>query len=186
MNELFNLSVSARHVGQMGRELMTNSVTSLVELVKNSYDADAEGVKITFNNILSGEPSISVMDTGTGMTRKDVFKKWAVIGTNNKLKSLYSPKGRKQAGKKGIGRFSVESLAEMVEIVSFPENEKPFKFKINWNKYEGLDINSIKQRLELLKKDGNHKDSAHFLKRQFEFILLNHKIPNEIHNLISE
>ncbi len=126
------------------------------------------------------------MDTGTGMTRKDVFKKWAVIGTNNKLKSLYSPKGRKQAGKKGIGRFSVESLAEMVEIVSFPENEKPFKFKINWNKYEGLDINSIKQRLELLKKDGNHKDSAHFLKRQFEFILLNHKIPNEIHNLISE
>ncbi|WP_214630370.1 sensor histidine kinase [Paenibacillus agaridevorans] len=186
MNALFNLTVSARHVGQMGRELMTNSVTSLVELVKNSYDADAEGVKITFNNILNGEPSISVIDTGTGMTRKDVYKKWAVIGTNNKLKSLYSPKGRKQAGKKGIGRFSVESLAEMVEIISFPENEDPFKFIINWNKYEGLDLNSLKHRLELLKKDSNDKDSAHFLKRQIEFILLNHKVPSEIHNLVLE
>lgn len=186
MNDSFNLSVSSRHVGQMGRELMTNSVTSLVELVKNSYDADAAGVKISFKNILSDYPSIEIIDTGFGMSRSDVLKKWAVIGTNNKLKSLYSPGGRKQAGKKGIGRFSVESLAEIAEIISFSKNELPFKFQVNWNKYEGLDLNSIKSSLNLLKIDGKHKESAHFLKRQFEYISLNSKFPKKIQLLVSE
>lgn len=186
MEDYFNLSVSARHVGQMGRELMTSSVTSLVELVKNSYDADAEGVKISFNSILNGESSIYIMDSGSGMTKRDVLKKWAVIGTNNKLRNAYSPKGRKQAGKKGIGRFSVESLAETVEIISFSENDVPFKFSINWNKYEGLDLNSIKQRIVILKKDDNHKESAQFLKRQFEYLLLSSKVPSNVKNIIKK
>ena len=37
---------NSRHIGQLGRELVTDFVTALVELVKNSYDADAGSVQI--------------------------------------------------------------------------------------------------------------------------------------------
>lgn len=41
---------NSRHISQLGRELVTDFVTALVELIKNSYDADAYGVKIILDN----------------------------------------------------------------------------------------------------------------------------------------
>ena len=41
---------NSRHIGQLGRELVTDFVTALVELVKNSYDADAGSVQIKIEN----------------------------------------------------------------------------------------------------------------------------------------
>ena len=38
MREL-SFKTNARHIGQLGRELVTDFVTALVELIKNSYDA---------------------------------------------------------------------------------------------------------------------------------------------------
>ena len=42
---------NSRHISQLGRELVTDFVTALVELIKNSYDADAYGVKFWINPI---------------------------------------------------------------------------------------------------------------------------------------
>ena len=33
---------NSRHISQLGRELVTDFVTALVELIKNSYDASVE------------------------------------------------------------------------------------------------------------------------------------------------
>ena len=112
---------NSRHISQLGRELVTDFVTALVELIKNSYDADAYGVKIILDKPNTPQSRIVLIDTGTGMTQSDFENKWMVIGTNNKITEPYTPKGRKKAGKKGIGRFSVERLAEKVQIYSFPE-----------------------------------------------------------------
>ena len=46
MKEL-SFKTNARHIGQLGRELVTDFVTALVELIKNSYDADAAGAQIS-------------------------------------------------------------------------------------------------------------------------------------------
>ena len=107
---------NSRHISQLGRELVTDFVTALVELIKNSYDADAYGVKIILDKPNTPQSRIVLIDTGTGMTQSDFENKWMVIGTNNKITEPYTPKGRKKAGKKGIGRFSVERLAEKVQI----------------------------------------------------------------------
>ena len=143
--KLINFKVNARHIGQLGRELVTDYSTALVEIVKNSYDADAEGVKVIFENVSSSKSKLIIVDNGSGMTRTDVENKWTVIGTNNKLRAVRSPGGRKYAGKKGIGRFAVERLAERIAIYSFPENEPPFKFTLNWNKYEQIDVTGFMQ-----------------------------------------
>ena len=119
------MQVGARHISQLGRELVTDYVTALTELVKNSYDADAEAVEIIFENLKSNDGRIIIIDTGNGISSEDIVNKWAVIGTNNKIRQTHSTKyGRRYAGKKGIGRFSVERLAEHCTILSFTETER--------------------------------------------------------------
>lgn len=142
---------NSRHIGQLGRELVTDFVTALVELVKNSYDADAGSVQIKIENANTPYSRIIVTDTGSGMTQEEFEKKWMVIGTSSKVSEPYTPSGRKRTGKKGIGRFSVERLAEKVTIYSFTEYED-FKVSINWNRYEGISVDALKQRIRILQE----------------------------------
>lgn len=168
MKEL-SFRTNARHIGQLGRELVTDFVTALVELIKNAYDADAESAKISIQDTKNGLGSIVVADCGSGMTAEDFEQKWMVIGTSNKLSSPYTPKGRKKAGKKGIGRFSVERLAERVTIFSFPEQGYPFSVEIDWNRFEELDLLAIRQRLEILSQRQD-REAAKFISGQLQYV----------------
>ena len=98
MKEL-SFKTNARHIGQLGRELVTDFVTALVELIKNAYDADAAGTQINITDAKKVSGSITLTDCGEGMTINDFETKWMVIGTSNKLSDPYTPKGRKKAGK---------------------------------------------------------------------------------------
>lgn len=166
---------NSRHISQLGRELVTDFVTALVELIKNSYDADAYGVKIILDRPNTPDSKIVLIDTGSGMTQKDFEDKWMVIGTNNKVTEPFSPKGRKKAGKKGIGRFSVERLAEKVRVYSFTDSELPYKVTINWNSFEDINIPAIIQRIDILK---DHEDSsaAKYISSQLEYFFLTDKV----------
>ena len=165
---------NSRHISQLGRELVTDFVTALVELIKNSYDADAYGVKIILDKPNTPESKIILIDTGSGMTQEDFENRWMVIGTNNKVTEPFSAKGRKKAGKKGIGRFSVERIAEKVSVYSFTNTEHPYKVKINWNSFEDINIVALNQRINILK---DHEDSAaaKYISGQLEYFLLDRK-----------
>ena len=39
----------------IGRDLITDRITALFELVKNSYDANAKNVVVSFENVAAGE-----------------------------------------------------------------------------------------------------------------------------------
>lgn len=170
MKEL-SFRTNARHIGQLGRELVTDFVTALVELIKNAYDADADCARISIQDTKGTLGQILVADCGSGMTADDFENKWMVIGTSNKLSAPYTPKGRKKAGKKGIGRFSVERLAERVSIFSFPENGEPFSVQINWNRYEELDPSAIKQRIDILHQRQD-REAAKFISSQIQYVLM--------------
>ena len=108
----FKFDVSAYRL--LGRELITDRITALFELVKNCYDANAENVLVKFENInpRSDKSKISIIDDGIGMSFEDVRDKWMVIGTSSKRKAKQSPPpyNRKVVGKKGVGRFAVDKL----------------------------------------------------------------------------
>lgn len=161
---------NSRHIGQLGRELVTDFVTALVELVKNSYDADAGSVQIKIENANTPYSRIIVTDTGSGMTQEEFEKKWMVIGTSNKVSEPYTPNGRNRTGKKGIGRFSVERLAERATIYSFT-NQEDFKVSINWNRYEEISVDALRQRIKILRK-GKDVSAAKFIANQIEYYLL--------------
>lgn len=169
MAKNLQFKTNSRHIGQLGRELVTDFVTALVELVKNAYDADAPSVRIMLENVNTPHSRIIVADTGCGMTEDEFENRWMVIGTSNKLSLPYTPKGRKKAGKKGIGRFSVERLAERALIYSFTA-EQTFKVFLNWNLYEEISVAGLQQRIQILR---NKKDvsAAKYIANQLEYYL---------------
>ncbi len=78
-------SVMARVAMQLGRESISNSITAIIELVKNAYDADAETVRIRFGSARTGDAVLIIEDDGIGMTEEQFRDQWMVIGTPNKF-----------------------------------------------------------------------------------------------------
>ncbi|MEN9610071.1 MAG: hypothetical protein RLZZ628_885 [Bacteroidota bacterium] len=123
----------------LGRDLITDRVTALFELVKNAYDADATEVCIEFSNVktLSESSKIIIRDNGEGMSLEDLQNKWMVVGTNSKRTRTHSLKfNRRLSGDKGIGRFAVDKLGGYLKLRTKKENEPEFAVTIDWNAYE--------------------------------------------------
>lgn len=146
-----SFSVAARVAMQLGRESISNSIIAITELVKNSYDADSEHVKI---QILRPENSSSIMviqDDGIGMDEDQVLNHWMVIGTSNKRDSKTSKsKKRVLAGEKGLGRLGLDRLCSISVVQSFTkENDTGVELVIDWQKYEEADkrLEEVKHRL---------------------------------------
>ena len=124
----------------IGRDLITDRVTALFELVKNCYDANAQNVNVIFENVGAGKKQavIRVEDDGYGMSFEDIRDKWMVIGTSSKRARPYSPKpfNRKCVGEKGIGRFAVDKLGDKVSVITKKEGEEKWlKVDIDWTAY---------------------------------------------------
>ena len=67
----------ARLITMLGDQLIKNEIIALVELIKNSYDADASWVKVSFvdfNEDFSVKPTskIVIEDDGCGMDEKSI------------------------------------------------------------------------------------------------------------------
>lgn len=91
----------------IGRELITDRITALFELVKNCYDANATRVDVVFENVsydnavvddttkevrVNPGSKIVIEDNGYGMSFEDIRDKWMVIGTASKRTSPFSPR----------------------------------------------------------------------------------------------
>jgi signal transduction histidine kinase len=110
----------ARIMRALGDELISSEVVALIELVKNSYDADATRVLLRFKEPLEpGKGSIDVIDDGHGMTVETVDSAWLEPATPYRRRSIRSEEfGRPVLGEKGIGRFAVSRLADELELVT--------------------------------------------------------------------
>lgn len=144
----------------LGRELITDRITAVFELVKNCYDANAENVTVSFIDVASNpsEGKIIISDNGTGMSFDDIENKWMVVGTNSKRVKLYSdpPYNRKFVGEKGVGRFAVDKLGERVQIKTKKKGESNWLcVNINWDEYEELSLNTKKDQLSLFTEVNN-------------------------------
>lgn len=105
-------SVDARLLRELGERLVRRPETALIELIKNSYDADARECCVE-----RLADRIVVSDDGTGMTLEDFATSWMRIGTASRASHGTSRRfGRAITGEKGIGRFSVRFLGEKLEL----------------------------------------------------------------------
>jgi len=135
-NESYKIRPAGRHLLTIGRDLIQDQYAAVVELVKNSFDADSSYISIEFSSVKKNGLKITIEDNGHGMTRDDVVKKWLVPSTDNKRKRKKSPMGRIMQGNKGVGRYAAAILGSelLLETVT-PSGEKTTS-QINWRQFE--------------------------------------------------
>ncbi|MEM8999323.1 MAG: hypothetical protein AAGB24_03590, partial [Bacteroidota bacterium] len=64
-------------------------------------------------------------------------KKWMKIGTDNKLVDFRSAEGRIKTGAKGLGRFALDRLGEISNVITKPKDEDVgFNWLMNWKQFE--------------------------------------------------
>jgi signal transduction histidine kinase len=111
----------------LGEQLIKNEIIALVEVIKNSYDADATWVKVSFIDFnadfsIKLTSKIIIEDDGCGMDEKILKKHWLNPATPDKLKrkknDYKTQKGRILQGEKGIGRFSLFKLGKTIKITT--------------------------------------------------------------------
>lgn len=165
--------VSARAGKLLGRENFSNPEGAIIELVKNSYDADAKNCLVLFDiptkkikdsegketEIPIREESILyIVDNGEGMTDEVIKGHWMQIGTGNKEKDYISDDKRTKTGAKGIGRFALDRLGfgtEMWTLSKTAKNGIGSFWKMDWNQFDDSDksISQIEADLEPIKID---------------------------------
>ncbi len=120
----------------LGEELIKSPVMAIYELVKNSYDADANKVDVYFRNVDDiNNAAIIIEDDGIGMTSEIVEDVWLEPGSD--YRKPYNKYGFRETvktpiyervpmGEKGVGRFAVHKLGTKILLISRP-------LEIIWN-----------------------------------------------------
>lgn len=145
-NIRFKISSGLKNL--IGRELITDELIAIFELVKNSFDAHATIVTLTFENLLDTENSkITIADNGKGMSYDDLINKWLFVAYSAKSEGVedsgeYRDKinsKRLYAGAKGVGRFSCDRLGVKLNLVTLKDakNAKIENILVDWADFEG-------------------------------------------------
>lgn len=133
MTEELRFTTDAGLIDRLGRELVGRQETALIELVKNSYDADARQVTVTLER-----DALVIEDDGTGMSRDELVNGFLRLASTLKVAEptsrLY---GRQRAGRKGIGRFSTQRLGNVLRLQTWVEDRRAgFELVVDWQKFE--------------------------------------------------
>lgn len=139
-----HVAARARLMLLLGEQLITDEIAAVSELVKNSYDADAEEVVVTLQNPSNAEDGqIEIWDNGNGMSLETVLSSWLELGTLSKArdatrKPRFSEiKKRVLLGEKGLGRLAVHKLGSITELVTRRMGENTeVKLTIDWTLFE--------------------------------------------------
>lgn len=151
--EKITYQISSRAAILLGRESVSKVDGAIIELVKNTYDADASFCILAFD---VEHDAIYIIDNGIGMTRDTIQSCWMLIGTDNKKVVYKSKKNRIKSGEKGIGRFALDRLGEICEMYTkHDSSDKTLYWKTDWRNFEqtGKVINEVAADLDFLDDD---------------------------------
>ena len=128
----FHLRIDAHALVQLGEQLITDDEQALLELVKNSYDADADWAKIKVDSDYAPTMEkdcvppqavglIEIEDNGMGMDQKSIERGWLLISLSLKrqqkvLGERTNKHGRLPLGDKGLGRLGTMKLGKCLSV----------------------------------------------------------------------
>ena len=131
----YELKFDPRTIEHLGVKMYSTLPPALSELISNAYDADANHVKITFNERQGIPTSIVIEDDGDGMSSQDIQDRFLVIGRNRRRDDGDNPTvrfGRLATGKKGLGKLALFGLAKEI-IIDTKKQNKRNRFMLNWD-----------------------------------------------------
>lgn len=184
MGKKIPFNVNAYTARLIGRENVSTLDGAILELVKNTYDADADKCILYYDEL---ENALYLMDNGTGMTEEIIEKHWMTIGNSSKHTNYITNNGRIQTGAKGIGRFALDRVSDnCVMYTKNHPNNNIIEWRVNWNNFERvnnltdvtaeinyLDNNKLSECLSIHNEDLNNILSKYFVKTGTIFKLTN-------------
>ena len=121
----YKMTIGLSVLEHLGVGLYSNVPAVLSEAVANAWDADAENVQISID---SYRREITICDDGHGMTVGDINDKYLKVGYKKREREPDYGKtprfGRQPMGRKGIGKLSLFSIANIIEIHTVRDGEK--------------------------------------------------------------
>ncbi len=142
----YRMTVDLNVLDHLGINLYSNVPAVLTEAVANAWDADAERVDI---DVDPDHRSIAISDDGVGMTFADLNEKYLRVGYSRRQAGAdggRTPGGRPVMGRKGLGKLSLFSIADQIEVQSAKNGER-HGFRI--------DVDKIRQAVK-------HRDNAYY------------------------
>lgn len=129
-------NVSAKTARLIGRENVSNLEGALIELIKNTYDADAKKCVVYYEN---STDRLFIIDNGIGMNKDVIINNWMTIGNSTKKESVFTKSGRVNTGEKGIGRFALDRISEKCTMLTVSKNER-FEWLVNWENFDSSEM----------------------------------------------
>lgn len=137
----FKTNVQLKNI--IGKDLITDDNIAVLELVKNAYDAGAGKVDIVFRNLVQNEKvwqseqsaQLIVCDDGSGMDKNGILNRWLNIAYSEKKEKAWNY-GRRQAGNKGVGRFSCDRLGKRLTVYTKSAGSTWLQLTIDWTLFE--------------------------------------------------
>lgn len=129
-------NVSAKTARLIGRENVSNLEGAVIELIKNTYDADAKKCVVYYE---SSSQRLFIIDNGAGMNKDTIINNWMTIGNSSKKDSVYTKAGRVNTGEKGIGRFALDRISEKCRMLTVSDKER-FEWLVNWESFDSSEM----------------------------------------------
>ena len=132
----------------LGKRIISDPVTAIVELVANCWDAGAKTVEIEWPD--NAEGLIIISDDGQGMTEDEFNQRWRALsydrtriqGDTVNISVKGKIKQRKVYGKNGIGRFAAFCFAPSYSVKT-TKNKKCNTFDVKKGRTQALDISKV-------------------------------------------
>ena len=130
------LRMHPRVFAALGKDLVTNDVVAVIELVKNSYDAFARNVWVEFGHDDREGSYLEIRDDGHGMTREVIENAWCLVATPYKQTNALIQRGdriRRVVGSKGLGRLSVARLGNRLAMLTQAPQSPCWEVIVDWS-----------------------------------------------------
>ncbi len=139
---MMHFKFSPNILNRLGEELIPNPDQGIIELVKNSYDADATECTVELVNTNAMGGSLIISDNGVGMDISAISEGWLVLGRSKKATREPTPLGRLPVGDKGLGRLAALRQGSQVTLKTRPKNEPGVEYSltINWRDFEQASV----------------------------------------------
>ncbi len=127
---------------RLGEELNPSLDQSILELVKNSFDADARDCAIVLKKTDSPGGSIEISDNGDGMDAEGILNGWLILGHSSRNPEQRTRLNRVPAGSKGLGRLAALRLGGAATLRSRPKGDakREYRLRIDWSRYDAAPV----------------------------------------------
>jgi hypothetical protein len=161
-----------------------SSEKAIKELIDNSWDAEADSVRVTLPEPCTTNPII-IEDDGTGMTLQELQYAYCFVANNRRKRSgeLTPSKKRQVKGRKGIGKFAGFMAADAMTLKTRTRGKQiTFSLHLSQLTQQVQDLESIPLELDILDCDPSlHGTTIHlqYLKQNIQF-----PIPEKLRNIL--